>query len=187
MSESRDPRPVPDSSLIRRILELALLRAGPQDMPYSPTLSRNLVGLTLVFGVVYAGVLEVAEAPSRLALSLGLLIGLPWLLLHWRGHGERYAQSLAALAGTDALFTALFLPIAWLAKQNMPAEAGASLDQGQIAVGWLVLALFGWKLMINGNILRHAMDLPHALGVLLALGWFALEFGLDYWLIGAAA
>ena len=187
MTPSRDPRPAPASSLIRRILDLALLRAGPQDLPYSPVLTRNLVGLCLLLGVLYAGLLDVAEAPSRLALSLGLLLALPWVLLQWRGRGERYPQTLAALAGIDALFTAAFLPIAWVAKQNLPIEPGADLDPGQAAMGWLVLALFGWKLMINGSIFKHALELPHALGVLLALSWFAIEFGLDYWLIGAGA
>lgn len=172
--------------LVRLMIDLCLLRRGPQDLPYSPLLTRNLVLLGLACDVVYAAALEVHNATLRVALGLVLALGLPWLMLAWRTRVERYAQTLGALVGTGVLFSALFLPLALWARHYAPEAGAETLSREQIAAGWMVLGLLGWKLAINGNILRQALDLPRIAGLALALGWFLLEFNLDRLLFGVS-
>lgn len=187
MSSGRPERPPAPASLLSLLVGLCLLRVGPQDLPYSPRLSYLLVALAALLGAGYAAAVGIDGSAPRLLLSLLFLLLLPWLLLGWRQRRPRYPQTLAALAGSDALFTTLFLPVALLAQSAGPVAPQAELAPAQVALGWLVLALFGWKLLVNGHILRHALDLPQAIGVMLALGWFAIEFGLDQHFFGTPA
>ncbi len=172
--------------LVKLLVDLCLLRRGPQDMPYSPVLTRNLVLLGLLCDLVYVAALEVDNAAPRVGLGLAMALGLPYLMLAWRRRGERYAQTLGALVGTGVLFTVLFLPVALWARQHAPAPGVETLTTEQIAAGWLVLGLLGWKLAVNGNILRQALDLPRTAGLALALGWFLIEFNIDRLLFGVS-
>lgn len=172
--------------LARLLIDLCLLRRGPQDLPYSPGLTRNLVLFGLLCDVLYVAALEVENAAPRVALGLAMALGLPYVLLAWRRRSERYAQTLGALVGTGVLFTAIFLPLALWASQHAPEPGVETLTTEQIAAGWMVLGLLGWKLAVNGHILRQALDLPRSAGLALALGWFLLEFNLDRLLFGVS-
>ncbi|MCK7594625.1 hypothetical protein [Pseudomarimonas salicorniae] len=169
---------------MRVLLDLCLLRRGPQDLPYSPTLTRNLVLVGLGCDLLYVSLLEVPGALPRVGFGLAMALLVPWLLLSWRRHSERYAQTLGALVGTGVLFTLAFLPIALWAQQHAPPEGVKELTREQIAAGWMVLGMLGWKLAVNGHILRHALDLPRVAGLALALAWFLVEFNVDRLLFG---
>jgi hypothetical protein len=164
-------------ALARLLLDICLLRRGPQELPYSLPLVRGLVVALAALKLGSALLLEIPEPFLRTLLSLALLLSLPWLLLAIRGHRPRYLQTLAAFAGTGLLFSLLFLPVAWIAAGVPAVDPGAPPLPAQVALGWLTLALLGWKLAINGHILRHAMDWPRLPALLLALALFLIEFG----------
>ena len=174
------------ASLLRLLLDLCLLRRGPQEMPYSPRLTRDLVLAGVACDLIYVAALEVSGALPRVGFGLVMALLVPWLLLAWRQRKERYAQTLGALVGTGVLFTLMFLPLALWAQQHVPEPGVDSLSREQIAAGWLVLGLLGWRMAVNGHILRHALDLPRMAGLALAMGWFLLEFNLDRLLFGVA-
>lgn len=165
--------------LLRVLLDLCLLRAGPQDLPYSIGVTRGLVLLGVGADLLFVSMLESADnSLLRIVLSLLLMLGLPWLLLSSRRLQARYAQTLAAFAGTGVLFTLAFLPVAIQASQLPTPDLEATPTREQLMVGWITLGLVGWKLAINGNIWKHALDWPRAGGLLLAVGVFLLEIGL---------
>jgi len=172
------------SVVLRTLLDLCLLRRGPQDLPYSPALSRNLVLLSLLADGIYYQLMEAPDALPRLALSLTLLLALPWLLLNWRGVAARYAQTLAALAGSSILFTLTFIPLAlWLQALPTVETPEQLTPQHSLAIlgGY---ALLGWKLLINAHILRHALSWPLSAGVMTAFALLLIELGLDRLLFG---
>lgn len=175
------------AALLSLLVDICLLRRGPQELPYSQALTRNLVLLGVGCDLLYVSLLEVPGGVPRVAFGLAMTLFLPWLLLSWRGRPERYAQTLGALSGSGVLFTLAFLPLALWARQHMPGEGVETLSREQLAAGWLVLGLLGWKLAVNGHILRHALDLPRSAGLGLALVWFLLEFNLDRLLFGVDA
>jgi hypothetical protein len=166
-------------ALVRLLVDICLLRRGPQDLPYSQELAR---GMVLAFAGVKLGSalwLDIPDPFLRSLLSLALLLALPWMLLAIRGHRPRYLQTLTAFAGTGLLFSLLFLPVVWLAADLPPVAPDVTPEPAQLAVGWLTLALLGWKLVINGHILRHALDWPRIPALLLALALFLIEFGVS--------
>jgi hypothetical protein len=176
------------ASLLRLLLDLCLLRRGPQDLPYSIALTRGLVLLGVGVDLLLARWVEAGDAGfARIALSLVLLLALPWFVLGLRGHRARYAQTLAAFAGTGVIFTLAFLPVAIRAAGLPAPDLDVEPTREQLAIGWITLVLVGWKLAINGNIWRHALDWPRAGGVLLAVGLFVFEIGLMRMLFVPAA
>lgn len=75
--------------------------------------------------------------------------------LQVRGHPARWLQSYTALLGAGALFGLISL-----AYRGLASLFGA---------GWLAelldLSLFVWSLAVMGHILRHALEIPLAMGV----------------------
>ena len=174
------------SSLLTLLWRICLLRAGPQDLPYSLGLTRGLVLLGVGTDLIFVSLVESAEHDTaRIALSLLLLLLLPWLLLVSRGLQARYAQTLAAFAGTGVIFAVALLPVAMYAADLPRPDLDIPPTREQLFVGWLSLGLFGWKLAINGHIWKHALDWPRAAGLLLALGVFLLHLGAMRALVGA--
>jgi hypothetical protein len=164
--------------LPRQILDICLLRAGPQDMPYSMPLTRLLVIALAAVELAYALILEIPDPLPRVGLSMVMLLAAPWVLLGLRARRERYLQTLAALAGAGLLFTLAFLPLALLAA-DVPEPVPEVAPQARyVLLGWLALLMIGWKLMINAHIYRHAMDWPRFPAMLLVVALFLIEFGL---------
>lgn len=173
------------NALLRKLIDICLLRAGPQDLPWSLPLTRALVVASLALDLLYVTLLGSERAVfGRLLLSLALLLGVPWLLLGLRGRRERYVQTLAALCGTGMVFTVVFLPLALLMSGMPPPSMETPPEPGQLLLGWLTLAMLAWKLSINAHIYRHALDLRLGLAMLVAVGLFVLELGLDRLLFG---
>ncbi len=173
--------------LLSRLVGLCLLRIGPQDLPYSPALTRALVLSAFAFDCFYVVLLEFEQPLPRLLLSFALLLLVPWWLLTLRRRRERYAQTLAALAGSGLLLTLAFLPVALLGADLPPLVEGQAPTREQLLLVWTTLGAIAWKLAINGHILRHALDWPRLPALLLAFGLFLLELGLDRALFGPPA
>lgn len=170
------------SALLQRLLGICALRQGPQDLPYAPGVAGLLVIVVVVLEALLAPVLEVPEAQvlPRAALSALMLIGAPWLLLQLRGRGARFVQTLIAMAGTGLLFTLAAVPllvgIVGVSVTSQPPSPSV-----QILIVLLLLMVL-WKLMVDAHIWRQALDWPQAGGILIALGLFLIEMGLDRWL-----
>lgn len=174
--------------LLRLLLEVCLLRRGPQDLPYSIPMTRGLVLLGVGADLLFVSMVEAGnDGLARIALSLALLMAVPWMLLGTRRLHARYAQTLAAFAGTGVLFTLAFLPIAIKAAELPLPNLEVPPTREQLTIGWLTLGLVGWKLAINGSIWKHALDWPRAGGLLLAVGVFLLEVGVMRALFGTGA
>ncbi len=174
-------------SLLSQLIDLCLLRRGPQDLPFSPILARNLIIAGVALDLLYASLLDFPQALPRIALSLAMLLAAPWLLLSVRQRRERYLQTLTALAGSSLIVAAVSLPLALYSADLPPLLPGATPTPGQLAFGWLSLILVSWKLVINSHIYRHALDWPRFSAMLLAFGLFVFELGLDQMLMPSVA
>lgn len=169
--------------LVWRLLALCRLRLGPQDMPYSPSLAQGLVLAVLGLEAALAHWIgeDSATIWPRTLLSLGMLVGPPWLLLRLRGYRARLAQTLIALAGTRLLFTLALLP---LILRSVGLDLAAEPLPGSALLTMLVLTLLVWQLLVGAHILRAALEWPMFPVSLLVVGLFLLELALDSWLRG---
>ena len=135
-------------------VRIALLRAGPQDLP----VSRQLLPVTAVACILLSlalGTLLPSEADSGLFLVLFdslLTLGWYWLVLRVARHPERFAQTTAAVFGFQLVMAPLFALVSWLFLRNMNDTTW------QVPVSLLMLAVALWTLTVVGRILRAATD-----------------------------
>jgi len=147
--------------------DLCLFRRGPEDMPYAPWL---LVALLIVaaiaeaafdlHGGVRAGV--VAAASIGTLATLAALLG----LLRWRGRPERFVQTALALVASSLLFELIAMPLTLVIGHPV---SPADIRGGQVLATLAVLVLAIWQVCISVNVLRRALDIPVAGGVLALL------------------
>jgi len=160
------------------VFEMCQLRRGPDDMPYSKALLVVLLGASILLDVVigaFGG--GVPDALSRSLLSAGLVLALCWIALALRHLGNRYLQTASALVACSIVFSLLILPLAWLSGP-VPTPP-TPLTPMQLLLGWLMLAIVAWNLIVNAHIVRRALDAPFALGLAIALAWFVADLALE--------
>jgi hypothetical protein len=173
------------NGLLALFRDLLLLRRGPQDLPYAPTLLAVLCVGTVVADLLVARMLIDGPAPvGRVLFSLLLMVGLPAIALRMVGHPERLVQTATALAGTGIVFSLLALPV--VAGVGRLPEDPAALQPMQVVFGWLSIALLGFQVAVKGHIFRHALGVPLRAGVLLAVAFFAIELVLGVAVFGDA-
>lgn len=146
--------------MLWKLLEICLLRAGPQDLPAAPRfLALTLVGYFLVDVLILQLGFSFGAALAASLLDVLLLAAFVQVVLRIVAKPERFNQTLAALAGTGQLLGLLALPLIH-GMLNMQATEAAS--------GGLVLArlaVLAWSLLVTGHILRHALSTSLATGV----------------------
>ena len=160
-------------ALLQAFFQIVMRRLGPEDLPDS----RLLVLLTLVAYIamqtlpafqVYGWSPVVPEA---VVIDVALLTSALWLLLRITAHADRYRRTLTALLGTGALLTLPLIPLNfWLQvfTQAGHAPAGPSIA---------ILILLAWSLMVQGHILSRALSSSFAVGLLLSIGYFVINYG----------
>ena len=152
---------------LARIRDICLLRAGPQDLPYAP----RLLVVLLVAGAIVEAAFDLGRgAAVRLviAANLGTLaaLGVLSLLLRWRRKPERFVQTTLALLATSLLFEVAVLPLLLVVGQPTDPK---SVTGTQMIAGLVLFALVVWLAGIGANILRQALEIPLAGGVLVLL------------------
>ena len=180
---SRRESPLAHLALLVR--DICQLRRGPEDMPHSTVLFGVLVASSIALDLLTDRFL--GGMPNILARSLvstGLLLGLCWIALAIRHLGNRYVQTACALIACGMLFSLLLLPLALLAGHSF-AQAAAQLTPSQMLIGWAMLGVIVWNLVVNAHIVRRALDAPFALGFALALAWALADWALAHALFDA--
>jgi hypothetical protein len=156
--------------LLKLIFEICLLRAGPQQLPASGFLTLLAVASYLLVSlVVLLPGQGLPRAGGEALLDAAVLLLLLRAALVWRRHPARFHQTATALAGSGALLGLLLLPV---------VGVGAGDGRGTELAALLWLGVFAWSLAVTGHILRHALDLPLAGGVLGAVLYMAVSLAL---------
>lgn len=178
------------AALLRQLIALCLLRAGPQDLPYSPPAlafwAGGLVALQVGFdaslGLTGVGLI------SRAVVTLFMLLAVTAHLLRMRGFANRTLQTQLALAGTGLLFALAMLPTA-MALVPHAGDPNPPASLLPFALGGMVL--FFWKLRVDAAIWLQALELRPGQAYALAIGLMLTEFLLVLLLVppvpGAAA
>ncbi len=156
--------------LLQFFIDLARLRRGPQDLPYSSALLGLLATLSVIIGTINGRELFGGAAPALGAnlVDLVLSLGLLWVLLKTQGKVARWQQSASAFLGLGVLAGLIMLFV------RAPAEA-FGVVQFAILID-LVVAV--WLHVALGNVLRHALEVPLLAGVLIVLAYTVFAFNL---------
>lgn len=156
---------------VQAFINIALRRAGPEDLPDSLFLLMLTLALYMIVQIPLA---LIAFGPTRLFFNtvivslLMLLMGL-WILLRLLGFRQRYRQTLTALLGTGVMLGILSLPISVWRNFMADSDAGAGMPS------LLLFIITLWSITIVGHILSRALSRPYGIGLLLSVGYFFLE------------
>lgn len=175
------------ADVLGTLFGLMRLRAGPQDLPHSPALLAGLVVASVALDHYAARQLGGATdgLATRVALALAVGLGLPYLILHIARRTARFVQTATAIVATGLMFALLVLPV--IAVVGQLPEDPAEITAGQMLFGWLSLALLAWKLVVQGSIFRHALEVPLRQGVMLAVALMLVELAAGVVLVAARA
>ncbi len=170
-----------------RFILLVFLRTGPEDMPAGWWATGGAALFFLSSGLVMSWV--VAE-PATLAQSMGwhnlrdnlldlaLLVAYFLALLKLTHRMPRAPQMLTAIFSALGLL-GLALALLWYFAPVNTAEPGPmTLGAG------LILVLFGWNLLVLGQIVRRTFDWGVWAGTAVALGYFVCSAVVMVWVDG---
>jgi len=156
------------AALARELIEVCLLRRGPQDLPFSPpavmAITAGLLGLQLAFAAWHDAGPQVLVA--RALVTLLMLFGATRALLRFRALENRAMQTLLALAGASLLFSLVMMPLAlllrpWLGSEEPPASTAM--------FALAAVFVFFWKLRVEAAIWRQSLEIPVSAAYLLTL------------------
>jgi hypothetical protein len=158
------------NELIQAFVEIARWRKGPEDLPASGFLLVMTLGGYVLASIAtvlfYAN--GVADLLAQVMLDVSLMFGFFGLLLVFYKKMPRFEQTMTALLGTGILLTFAALPlIAWLRFES--AETTTSIP------ALLMFLVVLWSISITGHIMRRALEIPFAGGVVMAVGYFLLS------------
>ena len=143
---------------LETIWRIALLRAGPQDLPggaAAPTVSVAM--FTCV--VVGSGLADERTAGvSDLFVSIVVPLIAAGSILGIRRLTARFNQTVAALFGTGALISLVNVPLWFSSQTPLPAPL----------VALALVALF-WSLAVDGHVWRNALNCALPGGLMVAV------------------
>ena len=167
------------SRLLKFFIELCLLRTAPQNLPAATVLMAICTGAYLAVGVLVSLTsFDPAGAVLSNLLDLFALAMLTRITLAVRGKPQRFVQTYTALTGSGVILGLVGWPLAY------GLFAGPeSTPKPMLAL--LFLALILWNLAVIGHILRHALSVAFAWGVLIAVGYYIFLVQLNALLFAA--
>ena len=158
------------NALLRPFVALCLFRIGPQDLPASTV----LLGVALAAHALSGAIVSMLVIGPFNGIAAGItgtaiLAALTGSLLVVIRMQQRLVQTLAALAGCDALIGLVAAPVMFFAHNAQGGAAGLA--------GSLVLALVVWSIAVFGHVLRHALSASMVVGVVVALVFYWISMG----------
>lgn len=155
-------------------LRISLFRAGPQDLPFAPALTRLTVPLAVAAAYLqYRLQLPGVQAAVHALAWVGALAAFTYLMLQSRGLVNRLRQTLDALYLTSAGMTLLVLaPLSAISPTLLriaenPDLAGTERLPALPALAVMAVSL--WNFFVTAHIYRHALNASLGIGALVAL------------------
>ncbi len=154
----------------RGLINLCRLRASPAELPYSMILLVLLIIIELGLNVFTLNQLKGASSAEVFlasTLSLGVLIGLIFVLLAQRKVATRLPKVLTAWFGTELLLTLLLKLILLVIPESLQATKAVQ------AV--LQIIFFTWNVAIKAYIFRRSCDFKLASALLITFGFLIVS------------
>lgn len=154
--------------LVKTLLEIVLLRKGPDSIPRSAVLFVLVVMLWLFSSLAVLALIEQFDESDFL---LGLFTALVGTLSYaavvvFSGHSSRVLQTVSAVLGCGALISLAFVAEFVLFTPFL----------GQSISGIVAQLILLWSVPVEGHIIARAIDRHWYVGILIAISVFILQF-----------
>lgn len=161
--------------LLPFLLDVCLLRRGPEDAPQQPRAAAIAVLANFML-LVWLYARDGASFPLLPAIQVTAVpLLVIWMILAARGLDARYPQTVFTLFAVSFLLN-LVMTLSLQPLRNVPDGADPSL------LTLLPLAVWIWSFVVDAHIYRRTLEAPFAVGILLAVLLFAANsLLLDLW------
>jgi hypothetical protein len=154
--------------LVKTLLEIVLLRKGPDSIPRSAVLLIMIIMLWLFSSLAVLALIEQFDESDFL---LGLFTALVGILCYAAvvvisGHSPRVLQTVSAVLGCGALISLAFVAEFVLFTPFL----------GQSISGIVAQLILLWSVPVEGHIIARAIDRHWYVGILIAISVFVLQF-----------
>ena len=147
----------------RKIWEMCLLRAAPQDLPASSALLIITICTYFLISLLIALVnLRFAQSLGAAAVDAVLLLFVSYVMMWIKVTTNRWYQMATSMAATSSVLGLIALPLSLIQ---------AMLGTGSTLASFAILFLIGimvWNLVVLAHIIKHAMDASIFIAALLA-------------------
>lgn len=169
-------------ALIRFYWHVCLFKQGPQDSPYSKSLT---VMAALVLATILISQVVVSDGQPKVGLNQVIMLVIVLIsgisvytsiILALVNLTNRIIQTLTTILMTQCIVHALAFPLVFV----MPQFSKEELYQGNnalISMVYVMLVLFlnVWQLMINSYIYQHALGKKFITGLMVSFGLLAFN------------
>lgn len=161
---------------------MLFLKATPQDLPYSPLLTIQLVVFYFLSGVI---VLQTTLSPDN--LYAGILLGVvvqyvfAYSVLAALSKSARLMQTFSALIGVSLLFNVISWPVFSVLADQVASDALKS------TMSLMFLLLISWEVLVKAHIFKHALEMKMFGALALSFSLFFISITLSQMLLPAQA
>ena len=157
--------------LLKTLLDITLLRKGPDDIPHSLVMLMMNVALWLISALAALALIErFDESDFYLGLFSGVVgVSCYAAIVFLSGRPARVLQTVSAIIGVGALITLVFVfEYALLAP-----------FVGDASAGLIATVILFWSVPVEGHIIARAIDRHWYVGILLAVGVFSFQYAIN--------
>jgi hypothetical protein len=139
------------------VVDIVLLRRGPEHLPASPPLLVFMIALFATLTSLVAVNLPRPEPKWPLAVAMSVAANLIWyrVALHLANKPERFTQTMIALFAVSVVF----LPPIYFLQEMLLAQQAAN-EEPSAMVALLLFGLATWGLVVNLRIVKSAFEWP---------------------------
>ncbi len=155
--------------ILRALIDVFLLRRGPEEIPKSALLLAMAVGASIVVHFLFYALVE-REYGTDLLLEFAtelVKIAAYAIVLLLFGLISRIMQTMTAIITCNAIVGLLLTAILMLSRPFTNYELDAAL-------AWLVTF---WLILVEGHIISRAIQLHRVTGIAIAVVIFILQLG----------
>ncbi len=174
-------------ALFSGVVDIILLRGGPEKLPASQTLLAIVVGLSILGTLIMATVVALPTSNALLETIVGSAVMLLWFraALAIANKLERYLQTMTAIFGVNAVFAPVIVPLqaallTYVEKQDPATPVPTALFL-------ITIFVWAWAFAVQLRIVKSAFECPWFGAVLLLVGESLVAILFGVLLFGAQA
>jgi len=172
MAASRRPTSYADLlPLLKTLLDITLMRKGPEHIPRSGLMLAMASVLWLVSALAAVALVEQMSEAVFFSNLLNKLIGVTCFaaVVALSGRSSRMLQTISALIGIGAIVTFVFVAEYLILKPLLGPRTA-------LTIGTLILL---WSVPVKGNIIARAIDSHWYVGLVIAVLVFSLQYAIS--------
>ncbi len=157
------------SAIIKILIDIILLRKGPDALPASSSLMIILIVINLIVSTALGATVHGLQIALSLSV-IGLFISYVFIKLILVNKPERFIQTFSSITGVSILMDLISVPVVFpLLNENA--------NQNTVVLfGLLASALYIWLVVTYGSIISRALSATMGYGISIAVAYVLVSY-----------